>query len=88
MLSTSLTFIEDPGHGWLVVPIDELRELGIYEKISQFSFLAGDHAYLEEDMDYGTYVLARREQGYPDPEVNVRYVDRFNRNKRRFPSHD
>ncbi len=51
-------FIEDPGHGWLEVPLRELVELGISQDISAFSYMsrAGGQAsetmvYLEEDCD-------------------------------------
>jgi hypothetical protein len=44
-------FYEDPSHGWLKVPKALLRELGIADKISEFSYVRGDFAYLEEDCD-------------------------------------
>lgn len=45
------TFHYDPGHGWLEVPLSELRKLGIADKISIYSYMSGDVAYLEEDCD-------------------------------------
>lgn len=49
----------DPGHGWVKVPISVLVALGIEQKITQFSYIKGDFAYLEEDCDaslfYDTY---------------------------------
>lgn len=53
-------FHADPGHGWLEVPVAELRELGIAGQISAYSYLSQDRqtAYLEEDCDAAVYVKA------------------------------
>lgn len=47
-------FIADPGHGWLVVPLAEVRASGA--KISPYSYINGDMAYLEEDCDAGAFI--------------------------------
>lgn len=52
-------FIEDPGHGWLEVPIAELVELGIAGAITPYSYQSGDMAYLEEDCDLSTFARAK-----------------------------
>lgn len=65
------TFFTDPGHGWLAVPMDELRRLGIAEEISGFSYRNGDTAYLEEDDDYGRFVLAKKALGEPIDMIDV-----------------
>ena len=46
-------FFEDPGHGWLEVTRDELRQLGIADKISHYSYQSrdGSKVFLEEDSD-------------------------------------
>jgi hypothetical protein len=54
----TLTWICDPGHGWLVVPLDELRALGIAARISSYSYLKDGIAYLEEDCDASVYLSA------------------------------
>jgi hypothetical protein len=56
-------FHQDPGHGWLCVKIAELEALGIADKITGFSYMRKQSAYLEEDTDYTTYLkmLSRRE---------------------------
>ena len=53
------TFIEDSGHGWLKVPMSELKRLGIADKISPYSYANGDNAYLEEDLDISTFINAK-----------------------------
>lgn len=53
-----ITFITDPGHGWLSIPISELKRLGIEDKISPYSYVNGNRVYLEEDCDAGVYLNA------------------------------
>ena len=49
-----LIFHTDPGHGWLEVPVKEVRNSGV--PISQCSYIKGDKAYLEEDCDAPAYL--------------------------------
>jgi len=49
-------FISDPGHGWLEVPVKEVRKYKI--KISSFSYMDSGMAYLEEDCDAPTFLKA------------------------------
>ena len=56
-------FHEDPGHGWLCVKIAELEALGIADKITGFSYMRKQSAYLEEDQDMTTYQNALKERG-------------------------
>lgn len=79
-LSDELTFVHDPGHGWLRVPRSELAILGIAEEISTCSYVNGRYVYLEQDADLGTYMVARLEQGYPSPRIVEQYVPSFDRN--------
>lgn len=46
-------FHEDAGHGWLEVPISELKEKGIENKVSKCSYIDKEKGlvYLEEDCD-------------------------------------
>ena len=50
----------DPGHGWLVVPVEDLIKLGIEKDITPYSYLSprGGKAYLEEDCDASRFLLA------------------------------
>ena len=48
-------FFEDPGHGWLEVPVSMLDLMGIRPKISNFSYRKNDMAYLEEDCDFAVF---------------------------------
>jgi len=53
------TFYEDPGHGWLRVPITRLVAAGVDELITSCSYYDRMHyAYLEEDCDLVTFAIA------------------------------
>ena len=54
-MSKTYIFTEDPGHGWLRVPLAELEP--IKDQISSYSYINGNYAYLEEDCDAGKFML-------------------------------
>lgn len=56
-------FYSDGGHGWVKVKIALLKKLGILEKITSYSYMRGEYAYLEEDCDFSTFILALRAKG-------------------------
>lgn len=49
-------FFEDPGHGWLRVPIKDIIQLGLKNEISRFSYINGRNVFLEEDSDAGKFI--------------------------------
>lgn len=49
-----ITYIQDPGHGWIAVPLSIIREWNI--KPSQFSYRDETMGYLEEDCDASLFV--------------------------------
>ncbi len=69
-INAHLTFISDPGHGWLRVPLADIAALGIEGDISEYSFINGRFAYLEEDCDYGRFVTACNAQDIPLPDIH------------------
>ena len=81
----TFTWINDPAHGWLKVPMALIDELGIHNDISMFSYQQLDNAYLEEDCDAGVLVEALLERGiivgttevYQDHLSPIRFMDRF-----------
>lgn len=78
------TFYSDPGHGWLAVPISDLKEFGVEKQITQFSYRSGNTAYLEEDVDAGRFIDALTEKGV---DLGVTYSEQdggFIRNFRPF----
>lgn len=83
-ITSPLTFISDPGHGWLRVPLADIAALGIAGEISPYSFIDGRFAYLEEDCDYGRFIAACQAHGIPLPEMQDETVTRFDRSRPRF----
>ena len=69
-------FYADPGHGWVAVKIVELMQLGIITKVSGYSYMRGDTAYLEEDCDAAMFFNAYREKHGVDPKHNYNHTDR------------
>lgn len=61
----NLKWYSDPGHGWLAVPVELLRDLDILKDISAHSYLdAGrETAYLEEDQDAWLFTTAMEKAG-------------------------
>jgi hypothetical protein len=53
MKRMTLDYYQDPGHGWVKVGLQTLVDLGIHDKISSYSYVRLNHAYLEEDCDLG-----------------------------------
>lgn len=72
-----LQLTEDPGHGWLAVPVRLLVELGIEKNISTYSYLDDrrNRAYLEEDCDMGVFLMAAKARGI-EVEICERHVER------------
>ncbi len=83
-LSTHLTFLSDPGHGWLRVPLVEIVTLELTGRISPYSFIQGEHAFLEEDCDCPRYLRARESRGFPPPVIEAQFIERFVRPGLRF----
>lgn len=64
-------FLEDPGHGWLKVSLEELHELGIANQISHYSYQDGRFAYLEEDCDAPRFLAAKEAAGQKVRRVDI-----------------
>jgi hypothetical protein len=58
-------FHSDPGHGWLQVKRQELKDLRILDKISHCSYQKRGDVFLEEDCDYSLFVERMKELGRP-----------------------
>lgn len=75
-------FYADPGHGWVKVKRDLLKELGIEEKISSYSYQRGEFVYLEEDCDQSLFWQTMKDQG-----CEVEYVHHHTNNYSRIRSY-
>ena len=66
----------DPGHSWLEVPIEDVRDLaGVFDEITNFSPLKKRKLYLEEDCDLDTFFMAMRNKGYTVNMININVPD-------------
>lgn len=66
----------DPGHGWIAVKVQELFDLGIVEAITEYSFIKGKTAYLEEDYDLSLFADAFQKKHGEMPQYEERYHER------------
>ena len=69
------TRIYDPGHSWLEVPIKDVRDSGVYNKITAYSPIKGGMMYLEEDCDLYTFYKAMIDKGYTVNITNINVDD-------------
>lgn len=76
MKEVTKKFMSDAGHGWLSVKKKELVELGIANKISGYSYMKGQSAYLEEDCDAEIYMDAQQKVSVGVKVVSGKYCDR------------
>lgn len=63
MKARVFTFFNDPGHGWLEVPVSLLKKLGIIKEITSYSYFRGQSAFLEEDNDWSVFDSAMKLAG-------------------------
>ena len=70
------TFIEDPGHGWLEVPENDLLGTGLV--FSKYSPHRNGIAYLEEDCDAPKFLDYLEKMGIT-VRTTMRYVESFSR---------
>jgi len=86
MATMTKVFHSDPGHGWMAVKLSELKMLGIQHEISDYSYVKGKTAYLEEDCDAVRFINAAKDKGItvelrqgPQREGNspIRYFKRY-----------
>ena len=52
----------DDEHGWLRVPRTKLKDLGLLDKISSFSYEDDNYIYLEEDLDAGIFLNTQKDE--------------------------
>jgi hypothetical protein len=60
-----LDVISDPGHAWAKVSIRLLDRLNLLDVITSYSYIRGEFAYLEEDLDLGELMRAAQAAGIP-----------------------
>jgi hypothetical protein len=73
-----LDFYEDPGHGWLAVPLELLERLELLDQVSSCSYMRGGLAHLEEDCDYSLFWAAAQRAGI-QLQIRSRHCDNRSR---------
>lgn len=71
----SYRFYSDAGHGWLAVKREILRNLGVLDKVSPYSYQKGATVYLEEDSDAELFIKAFRETYECNPTIIEKSVN-------------
>jgi hypothetical protein len=71
-MKLDLAFYSDPSHGWLQVPHSLVNQLGIANKISRYSYMDANSAYLEEDCDLSIFMQKAKETG-----LEIGFIDRY-----------
>jgi hypothetical protein len=62
----TFTYLQDPGHGWLIVNRDDFAGAGMTSAdFSSCSYVSGDSSALEEDCDMPRFLKRLDEQGIP-----------------------
>ena len=75
---TTFVWAQDAGHEWLAVKLSYVVSLGIKDKISSYSYVKGNTAYLEGDCDAAVFFDAYRNQFGKDPETRMgKHWDRW-----------
>lgn len=84
----SITVFADPGHAWGRVRKSVLVALEIDQRISTYSYMRGEYAYLEEDRDLHILIDALKRNGIPfditerhsNSDSKVRRYDKYKSN--------
>lgn len=63
MKTIKLSYYTDPAHGWVKVSKKVLFDLEISDKITRYSYMRGEYAYLEEDHDLSILINAYSKRG-------------------------
>jgi len=74
-MDNTFDFFMDDGHGWVKVKKELLKLLEIDDKISSYSYMKGDIAYLEEDSDASIFHKAFGKQFMLDPQYINHTID-------------
>ena len=79
----TLHVYSDCQHAWVKVKKTELHRLGIAEKITAYSYQFGEYAYLEEDCDLATYLVAYFGGKLPeDWRSSIKFVEHYSNHSR------
>ncbi len=64
-------YIQDPGHGWLEVPVSELQRIGVQPSHYSYVNPRDGRAYLEEDCDMPKFIASKKFLSEPVEVIEV-----------------
>ena len=70
----SFNYYQDGGHGWIAVRRKFLKQLGVHDQITEYSFQKGGMVYLEEDCDLSTFWEAFKKEFGSEPLLISKYI--------------
>ena len=71
----AVTYVSDPSHSYLKVPVHLVEKLGFENKISEYSFFNDKFVWLEEDRDMALFFNALDEKFLPEPIIYSQTLD-------------
>ena len=83
-MQKTFTAYNDPAHGWIKVPRTLLKELGIADKVSDYSYQRGGDVYLEEDGDATLFIRTFVGRHGFEP----RFIDKYTNNSSKIRNYE
>ena len=71
----AVTYVSDPSHSYLKVPVRMAENLNFINKISEYSFFNKDYIWLEEDVDMALFFNALDERSLPEPMIYTQTLE-------------
>jgi hypothetical protein len=71
----AVTYVSDPSHSYLKVPVRLAENLNFTDKISEYSFFNDEYIWLEEDVDMALFFNALDERALPEPMIYSETLD-------------
>lgn len=79
----TIPFYCDPGHGWIKVKKELLKLLNISDKITSYSYMRKEYAYLEEDCDQSLFYNTLKSNG-----CEVKYKEYYTNKESKIRSYE
>jgi len=89
MKKITLQMFTDPGHGWIKISLKHLNQLNLIDKITSYSYINNNHAYLEQDCDASLLMHTLKDNNvsyefryhHSNTSSKLRYYDSYNINQ-------
>lgn len=83
MKNFTIIVYSDPSHAWGKVKRQVLRNLGVIDKISRYSYQRGEYVYLEEDCDLSLFCQALNER-----DTRIKFVEKTTNRESKIRSYE